>query len=86
MPWDMAQAVVQLMFNHLVLGESVPKETVIPMIRLTAENMDTSTMFGVKTNYLLYPYGEWGQYPVMDLTEIGIPTPTLARRADLMGY
>jgi len=85
--WDLGDVTVKSMLNYVVLGEPVPPVVAIPMFVLTTENIDTLRVFGgVPAVYPLMPEGQWDLWPVMDTSEIGIPTPTKALRMELKGY
>ena len=40
-PHDLADIAVKVMFNHLILGKSVPQRVISPMILITRDNIDT---------------------------------------------
>jgi ABC-type sugar transport system substrate-binding protein len=85
-PWDLVDCSVQLLLTSVVLGKPIPDYTPIPMVLVTHDNMDSIQQFGVTPAYCLMPWEKWDLWPVMDLTSLGIETPTVAMRKELLGY
>jgi ABC-type sugar transport system substrate-binding protein len=74
-PWDLADVAVQVMLHHVVLGQPVPQEINIPMIIVTADNIDTARVLGGPAAYPRMPTAQWDLWPVLDASEFGIQIP-----------
>jgi len=99
-PWDLADITIKIAFTHVILGQPVPKDVVVPMGVMTADNILSEQLFGVPMGYALMPMGEWDIWPIMDtvidpvydqapdgtLTTYPLPAPTVAMRMELQGY
>ena len=46
----------------------------------------TAQMYGVTPVWPYLPAKRWNLWPVFDTTELGISTPTVAERKELLGY
>lgn len=85
-PLPQVNVTVHHVFNYLVLGQSLPKETWMPMVVITPENSWTERQFGGPAAWPRLPHGAWDLWPVVDVSELGIEVPTKERRMELMGY
>jgi ABC-type sugar transport system substrate-binding protein len=86
-PWDLVDAISQLMLNYVVLGQPVPEHVAIPLVIITPDNMDTLTMWGCTPLWGdMQAAGIYDEWPLLDFSELGIEQPTLARRMELLGY
>ena len=83
---DLADEVVKLALLHLVLGQPVPKLTDVPMKVVTTDNIDTIKVLGGTPVWSMLPKADWARWPVLDSTELGILTPTVNMRMELLGY
>ena len=98
--WDLVDAVVKLAFWHTVLKQPVPSDIDIPMKVITRDNIDVEegAVFGAPV-YPRMPMGLWDEWPVLDTSMgvspmivgpdgdyIGIDTPTVEKRKELLGY
>jgi ABC-type sugar transport system substrate-binding protein len=83
--WDVCDAMLKVMYNNVILGMEVPKEIPVPMYLLTAENCRTEMMFG-SAYWTVMPRGEYEDWPVLDMSIINVPQPTLEDRMEILGY
>ena len=85
--WDMVDYITQLMLNHVVLGQPVPKHTSIPLFLITADTMDTARAWGCTPLWGdMQAAADYSEWPVLDFSELGVEMPTTARRMELLGY
>jgi ABC-type sugar transport system substrate-binding protein len=77
---------VKLMLNHTLLGESIPKEAPVPMKLVTTDNLDTIEVLRGTPIWPDLPPGDWAKWPVLDSSELGVPTPTVNMRKALLDY
>lgn len=94
-PWHQMDVAIKQFFWHTVLKQpledapgKLPKNVLLPMPFLTGETIDTPTahLWGGTVAFPEMPLGKWDYWPVLNTTEIGLPTPTLADRKRLLGY
>ena len=79
------------MFNYVVLGQPVPKRTTVPMVVITPENVDTVMLggeydLGRLAAWPRLPANQFDSWPVLDGSKLGITTPTVEMRKQLLGY
>jgi hypothetical protein len=86
-PLHFTDPVVKCVFTEVILGKSVPKEINLEFFAITKENMHTLKLFGAPLAWpVAYPQEEWDKWPILDTTEIGLPTPTVEMRKEAVGY
>lgn len=96
-PYDMNNLAVQVMYHHLILGNTVPQNIILPMKLVTQENVHTLQLWGLPAAYPLLPQGEWDLWPAMDFSsgglllsvngpEYSLEIPTKAMRMENKGY
>ena len=85
-PRDMIDVVTQVAFLYIVVGQPVPEEIVIPMVIITPENISTVEVMGDLADWTALPYQQYDKWKVLDITQIGLPTPTKTLRMQQMGY
>jgi hypothetical protein len=76
------------MFTSVILGQPVEKNYVIPMKKVTIDNIYTpeSRVNGLPVYPILQP-ADWLNWPVGDATELfGMPNPTKELRIQYQGY
>ncbi len=66
----------------------LPRHVLLPMPMLTGKTIDTDAahMWGGTVAFTDMPLGKWDYWPTLDTSKIGLPTPTLADRKQLLGY
>jgi hypothetical protein len=66
----------------------LPRRVLLPMPLLDGKMIDTPTahMWGGTVAFTEMPVGKWNEWPVLDTSKIGLPTPTVADRKQLLGY
>jgi hypothetical protein len=68
---DLNDVVVKMMFNHLILGKTVPKRIICPQILVTPETIDTAAgmEWGVPAAWPRLPAGQYDLWPIMNTTD-----------------
>jgi ABC-type sugar transport system substrate-binding protein len=84
--WDLIDGVVKQAFMSTVVGNPVKWDATVPMVAVTHDNVDSLSLFGVAPGWPWMPQGNWDLWPVMDLSGLGIETPTKAMRQEVQGY
>ncbi|HVP79652.1 MAG TPA: sugar ABC transporter substrate-binding protein [Thermodesulfobacteriota bacterium] len=82
---DLMDVATQVGFTAVVLKQKVPKRIAVPMYVITKANINSLKMLGLPT-YPKLPVKAWGQWPPLNISELGIPTPTMELRKKLVGY
>ena len=81
--------VTQLAMWHLVLGQSIPQEVILPMNLVSSETIDQPLVWGNPV-YPRLPTAQWDLWPVCNFRlppkDMGIDYPTKALRMELQGY
>ena len=94
-PWHQIDVLVKQFLWHTVLqqplvteGDGLPKNVLLPMPFLNGETIDTpvAKMWGGTVAFTDMPLGKWDQWPVLDTSSIGLPTPTIEDRKRLLDY
>jgi ABC-type sugar transport system substrate-binding protein len=99
-PWHQIDVMVKQFMWHTVLkqplGEGdyrtqnvkLPRTVLLPMMLLDKNSIDTpeAQVFGGTVAFTDMPLGKWNEWPVLDTSKIGLPTPTLADRKQMLGY
>jgi len=99
-PWHQMDVAIKQLLWHTVLkqplGEGdyrtgkvqLPKTVILPMPLLTKDTIDSPAAIvrGGSVAFTDIPLGKWEEWPVLDTSEIGLPTPTAADRKRLLGY
>lgn len=99
-PWHQMDVALKQFFWHTVLKQplqegdassgdvKLPKTVWLPMPLLDKDTIDTEAahMWGGTVTFTDMPLGKWEYWPVLDTSEIGLPTPTLEDRKELLGY
>ncbi len=99
-PWHQIDVAVKQFMWHTVLkqpladGDSttgavkLPKWVQLPMPLLTGDTIDTPAahMWGGTIAFTEMPLGKWEEWPVLDTSKVGLPTPTMADRKRLVDY
>lgn len=96
-PWHQMDVALKQFMWHTVLkqplagGEGAAKLSQwvqLPMPLLNGETIDTTAahMWGGTIAFTEMPLGKWNEWPVLDTTEIGLPTPNMTDRKRLLGY
>lgn len=99
-PWHQMDVALKQFIWHTVLKRSLangdamsgavklPRWVQLPMPLLTGKTIDTAAahMWGGTIAFTEMPLGKWSEWPVLDTSKIGLPTPTMADRKRLLGY
>lgn len=83
-PYHLIDPLIKVALHQVILGQDVADEIWVPLTLITKENVDTVRMFGATVVFTDMP--KTAPIPVLDTTEIGISTPTVEMRKELMGY
>jgi ABC-type sugar transport system substrate-binding protein len=75
--WHLMDGIVKQMLTYVCTGKTdlVEKEVLMPTFLVTYDNHETEFFFGA-LSYPMMPANEWDKWPVLDMTSIGIETPT----------
>ena len=84
---DTSDVMVKTMFKALILGQPVDQQVSLPMQLVTRDTMN-DRWYGVRLSwpYLIDDYGDSYNWPILDTTVLGIETPTVQMRKELVGY
>ena len=85
---DLGDVGVKIMFEALILGQSVPQKISLPMWLITPENIEMEK-YGAPGTWprMIDKYGpDWDNWPILDTSELGIRTPTTELRMQYQGY
>lgn len=86
-PWQQVDVLVKAVLNHVVCGLPLdPDRVPIPVFMITRENIGKEFLYGGTLVFTDMPFAEWGKWPVLDTTEVGLPILSKADRMELMGY
>lgn len=99
-PWHQMDVVLKQFMWHTVLKQKLadgdaasghvklPRWVQLPMPLLTGKTIDTvaAHMWGGTIAFPEMPLGKWAEWPVLDTSKIGLPTPTITDRKRLLGY
>jgi ABC-type sugar transport system substrate-binding protein len=95
--YDLADVCLQMMFTGVVLGQTVPKDVIVPMYVVDPSNINSLLLLGVPV-YPRMPTAQWDLWPPSDPSPAGslmlypdmtpwqFPTPTKELRMELVGY
>jgi len=87
-PWPMADTIMKYWLLNAVMGLDVPKEIDVTVVMITKANMRSAeTRWGGGTLvFPLMPIGKFNEWPALDLSDMGLPFPTLEMRKQAVGY
>jgi len=75
-PWAMADITAKGVLWNICLGQSVPKEIVLPADMVTPENVDISPYGGpMRYGDMLEAVPDITTWPILDMEKYGMPTP-----------
>jgi len=69
---------IKALFTLAIEGNPVTKNINYDLRTITSENAHTEKMFGALLAWpLAYPMDDWDKWPILDTTEVSLPTPTI---------
>jgi ABC-type sugar transport system substrate-binding protein len=76
-PWALADASGKACLTYVCLQESIPNEIILPMERVTPENLDISPYGGeMRWGPMLVANPDVETWPLLDMAQYGMPTPS----------